>query len=61
MFISTDGAGVLGPSGQDLQCVLGWFAAGMRISTSNSESAVLDWKKVACPTRGWVLALSGGV
>ncbi|KAI3361110.1 hypothetical protein L3Q82_013312, partial [Scortum barcoo] len=42
---------------QDLQHVLGWFAAeceaaGMGISTSKSEAMVLDQKRVACPL--WV-------
>ncbi|KAI3369961.1 hypothetical protein L3Q82_024762 [Scortum barcoo] len=38
-------------SNQDLQHVLGQFAAGMRISTSKSEAMVLDRKRVACPLR----------
>ena len=47
---------LLAPSSQDLQHVLGRFAAeceaaGMRISTSKSEAMVLDWKKVACSLR----------
>ncbi|KAI3364387.1 hypothetical protein L3Q82_011187 [Scortum barcoo] len=42
------------PLDQDLQHVLGRFAAeceaaGMRISTSKSEAMVLDRKRVACP------------
>ncbi|KAI3370691.1 hypothetical protein L3Q82_007248 [Scortum barcoo] len=47
---------LLASSNQDLQHVLGWFAAkceaaGMRISTSKSEAMVLDRKRVACPLR----------
>ncbi|KAI3355662.1 hypothetical protein L3Q82_004257 [Scortum barcoo] len=47
---------LLASSGQDLQHVLGRFAAecevaGMRISTSKSKAMVLDWKRVACPLR----------
>lgn len=34
---------------QDLQCALGWFAAGMRISTCKSEVLVLDRKEVVYP------------
>ena len=49
---------LLAPSNQDLQHVLGRFAAeceaaGMRINTSKSEAMVLDWKKVACSHRVW--------
>uniref|UniRef100_A0A671TUB9 Endonuclease/exonuclease/phosphatase domain-containing protein n=1 Tax=Sparus aurata TaxID=8175 RepID=A0A671TUB9_SPAAU len=44
------------PSSQDLQHLLGQFAAeceadGMRISTSKPEAMVLDWKKMACSLR----------
>ena len=47
---------LLAPSSQDLQHVLGWFAAeceaaGMKISTSKSEAMVLDRKKVAYSLR----------
>ena len=47
---------LLAPLNQDLQHVLGQFAAkceaaGMRISTSMSESLVLYRKKVACSLR----------
>ncbi|KAI3377251.1 hypothetical protein L3Q82_009155 [Scortum barcoo] len=59
---------LLASSNQDLQHVLGRFAAecevaGMRISTSKSEAMVLDRKRVVCPLRvgGEVLASSGGV
>ena len=49
---------MLAPSSQDLQHVLGWFAAkckaaGMKISTSKSEAMVPDRKKVACSLRVW--------
>ncbi|KAI3357036.1 hypothetical protein L3Q82_003671 [Scortum barcoo] len=45
---------LMASSSQDLQHVLGRFAAecevaGMRISTSKSEAMVLDRKRVACP------------
>ena len=51
-----DNVVLLAPSSQDLQHVLGQFAAeceaaGMRISTSKSEAMVLDRKKVACSLR----------
>ncbi|KAI3358423.1 hypothetical protein L3Q82_014856 [Scortum barcoo] len=59
---------LLASSSQDLQHVLGRFAAeceaaGMRISTSKSEAMVLDRKRVACPLRvRWRgPASSGGV
>ncbi|KAI3371579.1 hypothetical protein L3Q82_024147 [Scortum barcoo] len=56
-FISAfcgDDVVLLASSSQDLQHVLGRFAAeceaaGMRISTSKSEAMVLDRKRVACP------------
>lgn len=46
---------LLAPSGQDLQRVLGRFAAEcevaeMRISTSKSETTILNWKKVVAPS-----------
>ncbi|KAI3355523.1 hypothetical protein L3Q82_017908 [Scortum barcoo] len=60
---------LMASSGQDLQHVLGQFAAeceaaGMRISTSKSEAMVLDRKRVACPLQGGVersCPSSGGV
>ena len=55
-LLFADNVVLLAPSSQDLQHVLGWFAAeceaaGMRISTSKSEAMVLDQKKVACSLR----------
>ncbi|KAI3359031.1 hypothetical protein L3Q82_015433 [Scortum barcoo] len=55
-LLFADDVVLLASSGQDLQHVLGWFAAeceaaGMRISTSKSEAMVLDRKRVACPLR----------
>uniref|UniRef100_A0A671TEK4 Reverse transcriptase domain-containing protein n=1 Tax=Sparus aurata TaxID=8175 RepID=A0A671TEK4_SPAAU len=52
-LLFADDVVLLAPSSQDLQHVLGRFAAecevaGMRISTSKSEAMVLDQKKVAC-------------
>ena len=52
-LLFTDDVVLLGPSSQDLQHVLGRFAAeceaaGMRISTSKSDPMVLGQKKVAC-------------
>ncbi len=52
-LLFADDVVLLAPSSQDLQHVLGRFAAeceaaGMRISTSKSEAMVLDRKKVAC-------------
>jgi len=47
---------LLASSGRDLQLSLKWFAAecevaGMRISTSKSETMVLGQKRVECPLR----------
>uniref|UniRef100_A0A8C6NUK4 Reverse transcriptase domain-containing protein n=1 Tax=Nothobranchius furzeri TaxID=105023 RepID=A0A8C6NUK4_NOTFU len=47
---------LLASSSSDLQLLLGRFmakceAAGMRISTSKSETMVLDWERVACQLR----------
>ena len=52
-LLFADDVVLLAPLSQDLQHVLGWFAAkreaaGMKISTSKSEAMALDWKKVAC-------------
>ena len=52
-LLLVDDVVLLGPLSQDLQHVLGWFAAkceaaGMKISTSKSEAMVFDRKKVAC-------------
>ncbi|KAK3564684.1 hypothetical protein QTP86_024812, partial [Hemibagrus guttatus] len=52
-LIFADDVVLLAPSSLDLQHALGCFAAeceaaGMRVSTSNSEAMVLDRKKVAC-------------
>uniref|UniRef100_A0A671XIN0 Reverse transcriptase domain-containing protein n=1 Tax=Sparus aurata TaxID=8175 RepID=A0A671XIN0_SPAAU len=52
-LLFADDVVLLAPSSQDLQHVLGRFAAeceaaGMRISTSKSEAMVLNRKKVAC-------------
>ena len=57
-LLFADDVVLLAPSSQDLQHVLGRFAAeceaaGMRISTSKSEAMVLDRKKVACPLWVW--------
>ncbi|KAI3372478.1 hypothetical protein L3Q82_022972 [Scortum barcoo] len=54
--IASNDVVLLASSNQDLQHVLGWFAAeceaaGMRISTSKSEAMVLNRKRVACPLR----------
>ncbi|KAI3371640.1 hypothetical protein L3Q82_023595, partial [Scortum barcoo] len=53
-LLFADDVVLMASSGQDLQHVLGRFAAeceaaGMRISTSKSEAMVLDRKRVACP------------
>ncbi|KAI3374597.1 hypothetical protein L3Q82_021177 [Scortum barcoo] len=58
-LLFADDVVLMASSGQDLQHVLGWFAAkcevaGMRISTSKSEAMVIDRKRVACPLRRWV-------
>ncbi|TWW64140.1 hypothetical protein D4764_03G0011480 [Takifugu flavidus] len=52
-LLFVDDVVLLAPSNRDLQEMLGLFAteceaAGMRISTSKSESMVLAWKKVEC-------------
>uniref|UniRef100_A0A8C9VV72 ribonuclease H n=1 Tax=Scleropages formosus TaxID=113540 RepID=A0A8C9VV72_SCLFO len=55
-LLFADDVVLLASSNQDLQCALEKFAAeceaaGMRISTSKSETTVLSWKKVDCPLR----------
>ena len=55
-LLFADNVVLLAPSSQDLQHVLGWFAAeceaaGMKISTSKSGAMVSDRKKVACSLR----------
>ncbi|TWW74357.1 hypothetical protein D4764_14G0003580 [Takifugu flavidus] len=55
-LLFADDVVLLAPSNKDLQQMLGWFAtkceaAGMRISTSKSESMVLARKKVECLLR----------
>ena len=55
-LLFADDVALLAPLSQDLQHVLGLFAAeceeaGMRISTSKSKAMVLDRKKVACSLR----------
>uniref|UniRef100_A0A8C6KH39 Reverse transcriptase domain-containing protein n=1 Tax=Nothobranchius furzeri TaxID=105023 RepID=A0A8C6KH39_NOTFU len=52
-LLFADDVVLLASSSSDLQLLLGRFAAeceaaGMRISTSKSETMVLDWKRVAC-------------
>ena len=58
-LLFADDVVLLALSSQDLQHVLGWFAAEceaawMKISNSKSEAMVLDWKKVA-----WSLRIGG--
>ncbi|XP_070399338.1 uncharacterized protein [Nothobranchius furzeri] len=55
-LLFADDVVLLASSSSDLQLLLGRFAAeceaaGMRVSTSNSETMVLDRKRVACPLR----------
>ena len=55
-LLFADDVVLLAPSSQDLQHVLGWFAAEceaawMRIGTSKSNAIVLDQTKVACSHR----------
>ena len=55
-LLFADDVVLLASSGRDLQLSLERFAAeceaaGMRISTSKSETMVLSWKRVECPLR----------
>ena len=52
-LLIADDVVLFAPSSQDIQHLLGRFAAklevpGMRTNTSKSKAMVLDWKKVAC-------------
>ncbi|KAK0152281.1 hypothetical protein N1851_006331 [Merluccius polli] len=56
-LLFADDVVLLAPSDRDLQLSLDWFAAeckaaGMRISTSKSESMVLNWTRMECTLRG---------
>ena len=55
-LLFADDVVLLASSGRDLRPSLERFAAkceaaGMRISTSKSETMVLSWKRVECPLR----------
>ena len=55
-LLFADDVVLLASSGHDLQLLLDWFAAeweaaGMKISTSKSETMVLSRKRVECPLR----------
>lgn len=55
-LIFADDVVMLASTGQDLQCVLEWFAAEceealMRFITPKSEVVVLSWRKVDCSLR----------